>query len=284
MSTLDAATPLVEEFQLPGVSEGRAHSVARVCALVVAALATVALLGWVIDVETLRSMVRGRVSMNPITAIAFGLCALSLWLVIATPAGKGWRIRPAAQALALAVIGIGAIRDVGYFLHWEGGIDQILFAGKLGNNRMAPNTAINFIVIGLALVSVDMRSRAGRRAAVWLTIMAAFIAMLGISGYIYRVISLSGMTSCGIPERCRNRSSTWIESPLGNPGSQREIESRRRIFDGVQRVDAHRLGRVGNDRLRILRRRRPEERREQRREHNDDTCLDHDGLLKTSRF
>jgi PAS domain S-box-containing protein len=193
MSTLDAATPLVEEFQLPGVSEARAHSVARICALVAAALATVALLGWVIDVETLRSMLHDRVSMNPFSAIGFQLCALSLWLVIMTPAGKGWRIRPAAQALALALIFIGAIREVGYLLHWERGIDQILFAGKLGNNRMAPNTAINFIFIGLALVSVDMRSRAGRRAAVWLTITAAFIAMLGISGYIYHVISLSGV-------------------------------------------------------------------------------------------
>src|SRR5947208_5386208 len=104
MSTLDAATPLVDEFQLPGVSESRAHSVARICALVTAALATVALLGWVINVETLRSMVRGRVSMNPFSAIAFHLCTVSLWLVISTPAGRGWRIRPLAQALALAVV------------------------------------------------------------------------------------------------------------------------------------------------------------------------------------
>ena len=37
-------------------------------------------------------MVRGRVSMNPIAAIAFQLCALSLWLVIMTPAGKGLAI------------------------------------------------------------------------------------------------------------------------------------------------------------------------------------------------
>src|SRR5882672_6401779 len=193
MSSVDAGAPVVDYLQLPGVSDSRAHSVARVCALLTAALATIALLGWVIDVETLRSMIRGRVSMNPLSAIAFNLCALSLWLIISTPAGRGWRIRPLAQALAMGVVLIGAQRELSYLLRWERGIDQILFAERIGNNRIAPNTAINFIFIGLALATIDMRSRAGRRAAVWFTIIAAFIAMLGISGYIYRVISLDGV-------------------------------------------------------------------------------------------
>src|SRR5438445_3954191 len=193
MATLDASTPDVEEFTLPGVSDSRAHSVARICALITAALATIALLGWVIDVETFRSMVRGRVSMNPLSAIVFHLTALSLWLIIASPPARGWRIHPFALALALLVALIGAQRELGYVLSWERGIDEILFANKIGSSRMAPNTAINFIFVGLALASIDMRSRAGRRAAVWLAIIAAFVAMLGISGYIYRVISLSGV-------------------------------------------------------------------------------------------
>src|SRR5213595_3911600 len=174
MSSVDAGAPVVDYLQLPGVSDSRAHSVARVCALLTAALATIALLGWVIDVETLRSMIRGRVSMNPLSAIAINLCALSLWLIISTPAGRGWRIRPLAQALALLIILIGAQRELAYFMHWERGIDQLFFAKKIGNNRLAPNTAINLIFIGVALASIDLRSRAGRRAAVWLNITAAF--------------------------------------------------------------------------------------------------------------
>src|SRR6266850_2409010 len=193
MASIDAGAPAVAEFQLPGVSDSRAHSVARICALLTAALGTIALLGWVIDVETLRSMIRGRVSMNPLTAIAFSVAALALWLIISSPPGRGWRTHPVAQALALLVVFIGMQREFAYLLGWERGIDQILFASRIGPNRMAPNTAINFIFIGLALASIDMRSRAGRRAAVWLTIIAAFVAMLGISGYIYRVISLSGV-------------------------------------------------------------------------------------------
>ncbi len=193
MASIDAAAPAVAEFQLPGVSDSRAHSVARICALLTAALATVALLGWVIDVETLRSMVRGRVSMNPLSAIAFHLAALALWLIISTSAGRGWRIRAVAQTLALLIVLIGIQRELVYLMGWGRGIDQLFFASRIGNNRMAPNTAINFIFVGLALASIDMRSRTGRRAAVWLSIIAAFVAMLGISGYIYPVPSLSAV-------------------------------------------------------------------------------------------
>jgi PAS domain S-box-containing protein len=95
--------------------------------------------------------------------------------------------------LALVIIVIGAQREIGYIAGWERGLDQLMFSSKVGVNRMAPNTAINFIFVGLALLTIDMRSKAGRRAAVWLTIVAGLIAMLGISGYIYRVISLSGV-------------------------------------------------------------------------------------------
>src|SRR5256885_6358735 len=103
--------PVVDYLQLPGVSDSRAHSVARICALLTAALGTIALLGWVIDVETLRSMIRGRVSMNPLTAIAFSVAALALWLIISSPPGRGWRTHPVAQALALLVVFIGIQRE-----------------------------------------------------------------------------------------------------------------------------------------------------------------------------
>ncbi len=175
------------------IPDSRAHGFARIFCLFVAAIATSALLGWVIDVETLRSILPRRVSMNPLSAIGFEIAALCLWLTIEAPPGRGWRIRPLAQSLALILILIGAQREVAYHLGWERGLDQILFASKIGIHRLAPNSAINFIFIGLALATIDMRSRAGRRPAVWFTIVAAFISMLGVSGYIYRVISNSGV-------------------------------------------------------------------------------------------
>ena len=52
MASIDAGAPAVAEFQLPGVSDSRAHSVARICALLTTALGTIALLGWVIEALT----------------------------------------------------------------------------------------------------------------------------------------------------------------------------------------------------------------------------------------
>src|SRR3954463_3147799 len=126
-----------------GLTELQSQSVARFCALGVAAMATIALLGWVIDVETLRSILHGRTAMNPLSEIGFVLAALSLWVAISTPPGKGWSVRPTAQGLALGIIFVGAQRELVYALGWEKSLDQLLFTARLAGNPIAPNTAIN---------------------------------------------------------------------------------------------------------------------------------------------
>lgn len=173
--------------------EHRAQNFARLCCMISGLIAGIALLGWMFDVETFRNILPDGLPMNPLAAVAFLLGSISLYVTISKPPGKGWSVRPAAQGLALALIIIGAQRELAYSLGWEGGLDRLLFSRRLGENHIAPNTAANLIFIGLALLTIDMRGRTGRRAAVWFTIAAAFISMLGISGYIYRVISLSGV-------------------------------------------------------------------------------------------
>ena len=176
-----------------GLFEVKSQNFARLCCLATIAMAVIALLGWLFDIETFRNILPGRVPMNPLSAIAFVLGAISLWVTVSKPPGRGWSVRPLAQGLAIAVIFIGAQRELAYAVGWYRSLDQLLLPAKLADNHIAPNTAANFIFIGLALLTIDMRSHTGRRAAVWFTIAAAFISMLGISGYIYRVISLSGV-------------------------------------------------------------------------------------------
>jgi hypothetical protein len=62
-----------------GLSQSQAQAFARFCCIAIAAIATVALLGWVIDVETLRSVLPNRTAMNPISAIGFALAAIADW-------------------------------------------------------------------------------------------------------------------------------------------------------------------------------------------------------------
>src|SRR5262249_1703206 len=89
----------------------------------------------------------------------------------------------------------------GYGGAGEGGVDQWLFRDKVeleavttGHaNRMAPNTALDFLLAGLALLLLDVETRYVRRPAQVLALAAALVALLALVGYTYSVLSLYGV-------------------------------------------------------------------------------------------
>ena len=150
------------------------------------------LLGWQLDVETLKSVLPGRVAMNPLTALAFLLAAGSLWLLEADPAApvrRLWSLR-AARIAAGVVLTIGVASAFGYVLGGNVGIDQLMFRARLGNNRIAPNTALNFIFVGGALLLLDWEPRRGIRPAQLLALVPTAIALTSVLGYAYAVGAL----------------------------------------------------------------------------------------------
>ena len=97
---------------------------------------------------------------------------------------------------------IGLARVGGYLAGWDGGPDQLLFredlereALRLGQpNRMSPNTAAAFVLVGLALALLDVRDpRRGIRPAQLLALAAGLIALLALIGYAYSATSLIGV-------------------------------------------------------------------------------------------
>src|SRR5438105_411303 len=80
---------------------------ARAAAGAVVVVGCLALAGWALGLETLKSVFPGLVAMNPATALAFLLAGVALWLS-ATPAGPA--ARRAAWACAAAVVGVGLLR------------------------------------------------------------------------------------------------------------------------------------------------------------------------------
>ncbi len=54
---------------------------------------------------------------------------------------------------------------VGYLVGENSGLDQILFQGKLGSNRIAPNTGLNFLLVGAALGASRLGDASRRRPA-----------------------------------------------------------------------------------------------------------------------
>jgi PAS domain S-box-containing protein len=178
----------------PGSQRAPVLLAARVVGLGVTALGGAVLLGWQIDSPALRSFGAG-VSMNPASAVCFGLIGLSLW-TLTRPFGREGLDRAGLVAAGLAAA-ICAARLIAYLAGWTGGLDRILFAARLDSpgelfpNRMAPNTAVCILLLSAGLTSARMTFPAARRTTAWLCLPVALIAGITIAGYGYDVRALS---------------------------------------------------------------------------------------------
>ena len=175
---------------------GRFHFLAKVASITVVILSLAVLVGWVLNLEILKTVLPGLVAMNPGgTAIAFLLCGGSLWLLNEGNANQ----RRTGQVLAAGVVLLAVIRLGGYWLDWDNGPDRWLFPQGLEAydtpNRMAPNTAACFLLCGLALVTLDVKLRKSIRPAELLALAAALISLLAMVGYAYSAVSLIGVES-----------------------------------------------------------------------------------------
>ncbi len=123
------------------------------------------------------------VPMNPMTAVLFFFSSLSLWLD-----GKNEVFSILRKVCAAFVFIVGAIKISDCVLGTHGSFDHLLFSGQLNGSRMAPNTALGFMFMGAALLSIHNPRRI-RMAQVFnfLVLMIGWVALLG---YIYSAMSL----------------------------------------------------------------------------------------------
>ena len=164
---------------------------------------TAVLIGWFGDLEVLKRGGDGLVAMNPTTAVLFLFAALSLWLqaeVVRDVAAPTAAARSWARFAALVIVVVGLSRLSAYLFDSDIGIDRWLFADRLAvlgatPNRVAPNTAFNFVGLGLALLLLDWTTRGNRRPAEPLAIIVALVSLLALIGYAYGVRQLYGVGS-----------------------------------------------------------------------------------------
>lgn len=184
--------PQVESPRRYSIILAALPAVAGAIAIVVGALV---LSGWLWEWETLKRVFPQMVAMNPLTAALF-VCSGSALLVIAQPGARPG-IRIIARSLSALVAMIGLVKLADLFVGWLPNFDEMLFAGKLTDvqdrlpNRMAPNTALNFVLIGLATASADRPSKRFPLSQA-LAILAGFGALLPITGYAYGAESFQG--------------------------------------------------------------------------------------------
>ena len=169
-----------------------AAAFSRCSAAAVAALAFLVLTGWALDVPLLKSM-RLPVPMNPATAVAFAFAAASLGL---SQPGAGAGRRCAARLLASAVLLTAALRVVEFLWPaWHIGVDTVLFRDKLNGNRIAPQTALNFLLLGLGLLLPDWSPWRRQRLASYLAAAAAAVSLVAVTGYAYAILAFYGIAN-----------------------------------------------------------------------------------------
>jgi PAS domain S-box-containing protein len=137
--------------------------------------------------------------MNPVTAICFLLAGTSL--LLAGDETSERRHQGFGAALGALVFLAAGLKLAGLALSVQPGIDQLLYRGELSSpdglppNRMAPNTAAAFLLLGAALVALHLERPGKTRASQWLLVVPSMISIMAIIGYAYEQEQLYGVVT-----------------------------------------------------------------------------------------
>jgi len=155
------------------------------------ALGGLGLMGWAFDSPILKSGLPGLVTMKANTAIGLLLAGSGLQL-------SRWpRLKSAQGICAGVLILLGALTLAQYFFGWDFRIDQAFFqepAGTIGTlapGRMAPASALNFILFGCGLSLAGGRRTAA--ASHWLALAVALLGLLAFLTVLYGPVPQRGV-------------------------------------------------------------------------------------------
>lgn len=169
---------------------------AKVASILVVLIGGVVILGWLLDIPTLKSILPTWVTMKANTAIGFIVAGSSLWQ-LSQSTRRSYRY---AQILAAIALGIGLLTLTQYSFNVDLGIDQLFFresVGAVGTSapgRMAANTALNFLLLGSSLFLLS-QPRLFQPGIQVFTVIAFFISLLGFLGYVYDIQEFYGFGS-----------------------------------------------------------------------------------------
>ena len=156
-----------------------AEALTRLAALFSISAGSLVLIGWSNGVEVLKRLDPSFVAMNPLSAVCFILSGFALGLNQLC-----FRRTALLFGSAIAVIAMVKLLDLGVVgLPIDRWLFEHLLDGKgdLQPNRMAPNTAVAFLLVGAAMVCVAVRRHTGQLVAQVLGITVLLIAVALLS-------------------------------------------------------------------------------------------------------
>lgn len=179
------------------------HKIQLLLTAVAIMIATLALVGWVLDVDTLKQGiylgVQGNghgIAMNPLTAMATILIGLAL--LQGGGGSHGLFISKAGRLAAWVVIIASAMKLSAVFLGTNFAFDQHFLQIDqefVPSNRMAAIAAMSLLLLGCATQFVQIRSSAVIQMGQFLAWCAALPALLALVSYLYGIEKLYGVDS-----------------------------------------------------------------------------------------
>ncbi len=169
---------------------------ARAAAETSAFLGLAILLGWALDLPLLRTGIPGGLSVKVNSALGFLAAGLAARTLASRRSGP--RGRRVARVVGALVATVGFLTLLQYATRVSLGIDQALFqdVGATGHpGRMAANSALAFLFIGLGLALHDVETGSGTRPTQLLALAAALVPLQAIIGYAYGVEPMEGLAA-----------------------------------------------------------------------------------------
>lgn len=183
LPTLVADEPRVAWWSNPDI-------VARGAIAIALVIGVLTLVGWLVDVPELRALgPADRAAMNPMTAACLVALGSAMWFMAHDEIRRGPEV---AGALAALVLVIGATRLYGLATGDSPGTDQWLFGTAMSEtadgreNRMSFNSALNFFLLGGALLLQLRRSRFASALAQIIAVLVLFSAQAALTAHAYQ--------------------------------------------------------------------------------------------------
>jgi PAS domain S-box-containing protein len=173
----------------------RAHWFSKAAGIFSALVGFAVLAGWLFNIQTLKSIYPGLASMKSMTALDFVLCGFALWAFqVPGDTRRAGSQRPLAIAASAITVVIGLLTLLEYWLHLDLGVDQFPLrdtaVGQPFLGRMSPLSALAFILVGTALLLLEINKPVTRRLSRVASSLSAAVALMALFGYAYSITVL----------------------------------------------------------------------------------------------
>ncbi|MDD3487509.1 MAG: HAMP domain-containing sensor histidine kinase [Candidatus Moranbacteria bacterium] len=155
-----------------------------------------ALVGWQFDWVLFKNIFPGLPTIAPNTAFALFLSGLVLFLDARGVTDKKEYIRHLGYIFSAVIFFLGLATLVEYLFGASFGVDRILFAASQGGSvRMSPQSAFNFLMLGLSLFFVLGKSKEAVREGQAVILITGVVSLISLFGFIYNITSFYTLAS-----------------------------------------------------------------------------------------